>query len=128
MLCDSGAEERTTRSYSFCFVSATTAKMIEEGDYVPVKLSGAVKNIMLWKPLNNSTCPFEEQEPTDADMRSAKTGRLTLLFCANTSGDFITKLQLLYRKLCPNLLREKKKSKFLVYLSANRKALMTFSP
>lgn len=102
--------------------------MIEEGDYVPVQLSGAVKNIMLWKPLNNSTCPFEEQEPTDADMRSAKTGRLTFLFCANTSGDFITKLLLLYRKLCPNLLRGKKIEVFGVLVSKQKSLDDSFSP
>lgn len=46
---------------------------------------------MLWKPLNGPICPFEEQEPTDADMRPAGTERLTFLFCANATGDLIGK-------------------------------------
>lgn len=35
-------------------------KAIEEGNYVPVKIFGAVETTMLWKPLNNLTCLFEE--------------------------------------------------------------------
>lgn len=37
--------------------------------------------------LKQLVCPSEEHEPTDADMRPAKTERLVFLFCANTSGD-----------------------------------------
>ncbi|KAG8510685.1 Tigger transposable element-derived protein 1 [Galemys pyrenaicus] len=62
-------------------------KVILEGDYLPAQIFGAVETAMLWKPLNKPTCPFDEQEPTDADMRSAKTERLTFLFCANTSAE-----------------------------------------
>lgn len=100
-------------------------KVILEGDYLPAQIFGAVETAMLWKPLNNPTSPFEEHEPTDADMRSAKTERLTFLFCANTSGHLIVKPLLLYKKLCPNLLRGKNRAKFPVYWRANRKAWMT---
>lgn len=67
----------------------------------------------------------KKQEPADADMRSAKAERLTFLFCANTSGDLVVKLLLLYRKLCPNPLMRKTQAKFLVYWCVNRKACMT---
>lgn len=100
-------------------------KVIIEGDYLPAQIFGAVETAMLWKPLNNPTCPVVEQEPTDADMKSAKTERLTLLFCANTSGHLIVKPLMLYRKLCPNLLRGKNRAKFPVYWRANRKTWMT---
>lgn len=82
-------------------------KATEEGDYVPARVFGAVETAMLWKPLNNPICPFEEHEPADSDMRSAKTERLMFLFCANTSGDLIVKPLPLYRKLGPCLLRGK---------------------
>lgn len=34
-------------------------KIIEAGDYVSVQIC-ADETTMLWKPLNNLTCPFEE--------------------------------------------------------------------
>lgn len=100
-------------------------KLIIEGDYLPAQIFGAIETAMLWKPLGNPTCPIVEPEPTEADMKSAKTERLTLLFCANTSGHLIVKPLLLYRKLCPNLLRGKNRAKYPVYWRANRKLWMT---
>lgn len=72
---------------------------------MPARVFGAVETAMLWKPLNSPICPFEEHEPADSDMRSAKTERLVFLFCANTSDDLIVKPLPLYRKLGPCLLR-----------------------
>lgn len=56
-------------------------KMTEEKDDISTLILGAVETHAL-KALNNPTCLLEEQEPTDADVRSAKTERLTfLVFC-----------------------------------------------
>lgn len=67
---------------------------------MPDKSSVLLRPSCFVHPLNNLTCHFEEQESTDANMRSAKTEKLIFLFCANISGDFIVKPLLLYRKLC----------------------------
>lgn len=75
-------------------------KWTKEEDYVPDKSSVLLRPSCFVHFLNNLTCSFEEQESTDANMRSAKTEKLIFLFCANISGDFIVKPLLLYRKLC----------------------------
>lgn len=62
-----------------CVISTTATEEVEEGDCMPAQIFGATKTAMLWRPLNNTFYPFEEQKPTDADMRSAKQ-RLTFLF------------------------------------------------
>ena len=80
-------------------------KAAEEQSCVCAQIFGAVETAMVWKPLNNPVCPFEEHEPTDADMRPAKTERLVFLFCANTSGDLTVKPVLVCRKLGPYPLR-----------------------
>lgn len=67
-------------------------KATKEESHVPAQIFGAVETAMLWKPLNNQSClPSEEHEPTDADMRPAKTERLVFLFCVSSSGDLTVK-------------------------------------
>jgi len=101
----------------------------EAGDYVAARIFAAVETTMLWKPLNNPTCPFEEKEPTNADTSSAKTERPTFLFCANTWGDLIAKPLLPDTKLCPNLLRgNKKPSQVSGVLAHKQKSLDNSSP
>ncbi|XP_071055115.1 tigger transposable element-derived protein 1-like [Onthophagus taurus] len=98
-------------------------KLIEEKGYCPEQIFNADETGLYWKQMPTRTY-ISKNEKTAAGFKSAKD-RVTLLLCANSSGDFITKPMLVYRAANPRALKNKDKDALPVYWRANAKAWMT---
>uniref|UniRef100_UPI00358E3E0E tigger transposable element-derived protein 1-like n=1 Tax=Myxine glutinosa TaxID=7769 RepID=UPI00358E3E0E len=97
-------------------------KMIEKKGYRPEQVFNADETGLFWKMPSRK---FLSKEERTAPHSKAAKDRLTLLLCANASGDFMVKPLLLYRALNPRVLKGKNKLDLPVFWRSSRRAWVT---
>lgn len=102
---------------------AELAAHIATKGYLPDQVFNADETGLFWKKMPSRTFISRDQR-TAPGFKAAKD-RLTLLFCANASGDFKCKPMLVYRALNPRALKGKNRSEFPVFWRANKRAWVT---
>lgn len=104
---------------------ATLQKIIETGGYSPQQVFNADETGVFWKKMPNRTF-LSKSETTAPGFKSAKD-RVSLLLCANASGDCKIKPMMIYRSQNPRALKGKNKDQLPVFWRANNKAWVTSS-
>jgi hypothetical protein len=102
---------------------AVFKEMIEEKGYKPEQVFNADETGLFWKKMPQRT--YISQEEKVAPGFKAAKDRLTLMMCANASGDFVVKPMMLYRSLNPRALAGKNKQHLPVFWRSNKKAWVT---
>lgn len=100
-------------------------KIIKEEDYVPQQVFNCDETGLFWKRMPKRT--FITQEEKALPGHKPMKDRLTLLFCANASGDCKMTPMLVYHSENPRVFKRNnvKKSKLPVMWKSNAKAWMT---
>uniref|UniRef100_A0A8C4QHC6 HTH CENPB-type domain-containing protein n=1 Tax=Eptatretus burgeri TaxID=7764 RepID=A0A8C4QHC6_EPTBU len=98
-------------------------KIIEEKGYRPEQVFNADETGLFWKRMPSRKF-LSKEERLPPGFKAARD-RLTLLLCANASGDFMVKPMLLYRALNPRVLKGKNKNDLPVFWPSNRGACVT---
>ena len=100
-------------------------KIIKEEDYVPQQVFNCDETGLFWKKMPKRT--FITQEEKALPGHKPMKDRLTLLFCANASGDCKIMPMLVYHSENPRVFKHNKvqKSKLPVMWKSNAKAWMT---
>ena len=101
------------------------AKIIEEHGYTADQVFNADETGLCWKKMPKRTY-IAKSEKTARGFKAAKD-RITLLFCSNASGDFMTKPLFIHRSLNPRALKSLYKTKLPVHWRSNKKAWITAS-
>ncbi|XP_014454460.1 tigger transposable element-derived protein 1 [Alligator mississippiensis] len=99
-------------------------EFIKDKGYEPVQVFNCDETGLFYKKMGNRTYLTKEQSV--ASGFKAFKDRLTLLFCANASGDFKCKLLLVYRAKNPCALKGKNKKCLPVAWHSNKKAWITY--
>uniref|UniRef100_UPI00358EF42B tigger transposable element-derived protein 1-like isoform X1 n=1 Tax=Myxine glutinosa TaxID=7769 RepID=UPI00358EF42B len=98
-------------------------KIIKKKGYRPEQVFNADETGLFWKKMPSRK--FISKEERSAPCFKAAKDRLTLLLCANASGDFMVKPMLLFRALNPRVLKGKKKHDLPVFWPSNKRACVT---
>lgn len=98
-------------------------QIIQEGGYLPQQVFNADETGLFWKKMPNRT--FLSKSERSAPGFKAAKDRISLLFCANASGDFKVKPMMIYRSLNPRALKGKNKNQLPVFWRANKKSWVT---
>ena len=101
----------------------TLRKIIEEKGYQPEQVFNADETGLFWKRMPSRTY-ISKEEKSAPGFKVAKD-RLTLLLCANASGDFMVKPMLVYKSLNPRAFKKTDKNKLPVFWRSNKKAWVT---
>jgi hypothetical protein len=96
---------------------------IEEKGYLPEQVFNADETGLFWKKMPARTF-ISTQEKAAPGFKAAKD-RVTLLLCANASGDCMIKPMMLHRAYNPHALKGKNKEHLPVFWRANKKAWVT---
>lgn len=99
------------------------AKIIETGGYHPEQVFNADETGLFWKKMPSRT--FLSKTERSAPGFKAAKDRVSLLLCANASGDFKVKPMLIYRSQNPRPLKDKNKNELPVFWKSNKKAWVT---
>lgn len=97
--------------------------IIEEGGYLPQQVFNADETGLFWKKMPSRTF-LSKNEKIAPGFKAAKD-RISLLLCANASGDFQVKPMMIYRSLNPRALKGKLKNELPVFWRANKKSWVT---
>ena len=98
-------------------------KLIEDKGYLPEQVFNADETGLYWKRMPNRT--YISKAERSAPGFKVSKDRITLLLCANASGDCMVKPMLVYRSLNPRALKGKNKCHLPVFWRANKKAWVT---
>lgn len=98
-------------------------KIIEKGGYLPQQVFNADETGLFWKKMPSRT--FLSKTERSAPGFKAAKDRVSLLLCANASGDFKIKPMMIYRSLNPRALKGKNKNQLPVFWRANKKSWVT---
>lgn len=97
--------------------------IIEAGKYSANQIFNADETGLFWKKLPSRT--YIAKSEKKAHGHKAAKDRVSLLFCSNAAGDFITKPLLINKSLNPRAFKNVDKKKLPVHWRANKKAWMT---
>lgn len=114
------ADDKAAEAYKESFL-----KMVEEEGYVSHQVFNADETGLFWKKMPNRT--FITQEEKSIPGHKPMKDRLTLLLCANASGDCKLKPMLVYHSENPRAFKKNQvvKSKLPVMWKSNTKAWVT---
>lgn len=114
------SDDKAAEAYKESFL-----KMVEEEGYVPHQVFNADETGLFWKKMPNRT--FITQEEKSVPGHKPMKDRLTLLMCANASGDCKIKPMLVYHSENPRAFKKNQvvKSKLPVMWKSNTKAWVT---
>nr|XP_061813016.1 tigger transposable element-derived protein 1-like [Nerophis lumbriciformis] len=117
------SDDKAAEAYKELFL-----KMVEEEGYVPHQVFNADETGLFWKKMPNRT--FITQEEKSVPGHKPMKDRLTLLMCANASGDCEIKPMLVYHSENPRAFKKNQvvKSKLPVMWKSNTKAWVTPHP
>lgn len=102
---------------------ATLQEIIEARGYSPQQVFNADETGLFWKKMPNRTF-LSKSERTAPGFKVAKD-RVSLLLCANASGDCKIKPMMIYRSQNPRALKGKNKEQLPIFWRANSKAWVT---
>uniref|UniRef100_A0A3Q2YW47 HTH CENPB-type domain-containing protein n=1 Tax=Hippocampus comes TaxID=109280 RepID=A0A3Q2YW47_HIPCM len=113
------SDDKAAEAYKESFL-----KMVEEEGYVPHQVFNADETGLFWKKMPNRTFIREEEKSVPGHKPMY---RLTLLMCANASGDCKIKPMLVYHSENPRAFKKNQvvKSKLPVMWKSNTKAWVT---
>lgn len=98
-------------------------KIIKDNDYLPDQVFNADETGLFWKRMPKRTY-LSKSEKSASGFKAAKD-RVTLLFCSNSSGDFMLKPLFINRAQRPRAMKGINISDLPVHWRANNKAWMT---